>query len=626
MANEVVGIDLEVRLDKMRQELASMGPEVAKAARSNLAALSAEVKEARKAMDASTKAMKAGAMDGAGGLKAMEQQTAKAKEAFASLQTGLGMINPQLGQMAAQAGAAGGAVKAALSSLGMMGSLAPIAAAALLGVGVAYLAISTEAKKAEEAVKAAAVEASIAQRVYEGLVPTLEEVEQEYAILAGTTDKDTEAAKRRQDRIRAAGEQEKRLADARIEDTRKAAAALQVQIEFQERAMKGAIGGDATRRAALLEDYRAQEQALTTTLEQQERVRAGIDARVNEGVRKAGVVLQAAKADKDIAQEAAQAARDKAEADRRASLAAQERAQREAELAGALQEQTALQRDLALRGATDEQRRIAQLEEELARIDALVLKTGDLAAAEAMRAAAVRSSDEEIARIRAEEQARRAAEMARQDEERAAAEAAFDAIDQARAERRLQQEQDIASARIALGQASFGFISDLSSAMSGRSEKSARRWFAVSKAAAYGVAVVNALAAGSRAFADYPFPLSIVMAALAGASALTQAAGIKSTSASFYRGLSRPDYQPEEYQATMHREERILNARTRDLISDEAVQQLNAGQSPGMSSVSYVILDGKDISASVQADESRSGRLRAAMGSIRKVGRHSDRS
>ena len=119
------------------------------------------------------------------------------------------------------------------------------------------------------------------------------------------------------------------------------------------------------------------------------------------------------------------------------------------------------------------------------------------------------------------------------------------------------------------------------------SEAGARRAFAAYKAFAIAQATIDAVAAGARALRDYPFPLSVAVAASAYGAGVARVATIASTEPKFHSGLA-----PDETRATLTRGEGVLTQRGVAAVGGpEGVRAANRGQGdPGGQQAPMAIL------------------------------------
>jgi len=171
MANEVIGIDVQVKLEQLRAQLATLGPGMDKEAKAMTAALAKEVKK-------QTAAVKKQAADMAAtnGVKKLGDQAADAGVKFDKLGMAMGpiggvisKISPEAGSLASVvAGLTSGFQGLAAAGGGSMSALAPFAAILApiaIGIGVVAGVMADMEREAEESAAA-----------MEGLVSAMEAV------------------------------------------------------------------------------------------------------------------------------------------------------------------------------------------------------------------------------------------------------------------------------------------------------------------------------------------------------------------------------------------------------------------------------------------------------------------
>ena len=160
MANEVIGIDVQVSLEQLRAQLATLGPGMDKEAKAMTAALNKEIK-------AQTAAIKKQAADMAAtnGVKKLGEQAENAGVKFDKLGMAMGpisgvisKISPEAGSLASMvAGLTSGFQGLAAAGGGSMASLAPFAAILApiaLGIGVVAGVMADMEREAEESATA----------------------------------------------------------------------------------------------------------------------------------------------------------------------------------------------------------------------------------------------------------------------------------------------------------------------------------------------------------------------------------------------------------------------------------------------------------------------------------------
>lgn len=126
-----------------------------------------------------------------------------------------------------------------------------------------------------------------------------------------------------------------------------------------------------------------------------------------------------------------------------------------------------------------------------------------------------------------------------------------------------------------------------------------KKYFKVTQALRYGEAIMSTAAGIARAYAEYPWPYSTIVAAIVGASGLAQVAAISSAKGpQAHGGL---DYVPQEATYKLSRGEMVLDPGT-----SEAVRQ-NALGGGGATTV-QVYIDGDELFRAI-GRASRNGRL-----------------
>lgn len=203
---------------------------------------------------------------------------------------------------------------------------------------------------------------------------------------------------------------------------------------------------------------------------------------------------------------------------------------------------------------------IRERDEQIARVEELAALTGrlDLAqqAAAGLRAEAEAALDVELQAIE-DERERRAEESA---------------------ERAIARAEQVRAATMRGSSEMFGNMAEAAQTAAtlaaDSSEAGARRAFIAYKAFAVAQATIDAVAAGARALRDYPFPLSVAVAASAYGAGVARVATIAATEPKFHSGLA-----PDETRATLTRGEGVLTQRgVQALGGPEAVRAANRGQ------------------------------------------------
>lgn len=244
-----------------------------------------------------------------------------------------------------------------------------------------------------------------------------------------------------------------------------------------------------------------------------------------------------------------------AEADRLYAQQQADRADGVAELRGIIADAAAFEQ-------SEIGRIIEQRDLQIARVEELAALTGrlDLAqqAAAAIRAEAETALDVELQAIEAERE-RRAEEST---------------------QRALARAEQVRAATMRGSSEMFGNMAEAAQTAADlaadSSEAGARRAFAAYKAFAIAQATIDAVAAGARALRDYPFPLSLAVAASAYGAGVARVATIAATEPKFHTGLA-----PDETRATLTRGEGVLTQRgVQALGGPQGVREANAGRQP----------------------------------------------
>ncbi|MEY4956723.1 MAG: hypothetical protein RL409_980 [Gemmatimonadota bacterium] len=309
MANEVIGIDVQVKLEQLRAQLATLGPGMDKEAKAMTAALNKEIK-------AQTAAIKKQAADMAAtnGVKKLGDQAEDAGVKFDKLGMAMGpiggvisKISPEAGSLASVvAGLTSGFQGLAAAGGGSMASLAPFAAILApiaLGIGVVAGVMADMEREAEESATA-----------MEGLVRAMQAVDD---MTAGAADALTDFKVKTGQMTSTEAAYQKAIKQVAAEYTT-ANAAIEESIRL--RIASGHEAGLADDVASL----REQATALKASTEARARALAG-EMEWAEEVRKSGEYI----AERDKA--AAKGAKAAAEAARSAAAAERERVQAAAE-------------------------------------------------------------------------------------------------------------------------------------------------------------------------------------------------------------------------------------------------------------------------------------------------------
>jgi len=260
MANEVIGIDVQVKLDQLRAQLATLEPGMKKEAAAMTAALNKEIK-------AQTAAIKKQAADMAAtnGVKKLGEQAEDAGVKFDKLGMAMGpiggvisKISPEAGSLASVvAGLTSGFQGLAAAAGGSMASLAPFAAILApiaLGIGVVAGVMADMEREAEESatamegleramqavddMTAGAADALTDFKVKTGQMTSTEAAYQKAIKQVATEYTTANAAIEESIRLRIASGEEEGLADD-VASLREQATALKASTEERARALAG---------------------------------------------------------------------------------------------------------------------------------------------------------------------------------------------------------------------------------------------------------------------------------------------------------------------------------------------------------------------------------------------------
>ena len=155
MANEVIGIEVQVKLEQLRAQLATLGPGMEKEAKAMTAALNREIKQQTAAMKAAAKATSQVRTDSikdvAAATEAAGTKFDKLAKAAGPLGGVLARISPEAGEVASSLAGLTSAAEGVAAGLGVSFAAAGAAVAvvtAALGVGlVAWTAYNNEAQR-----------------------------------------------------------------------------------------------------------------------------------------------------------------------------------------------------------------------------------------------------------------------------------------------------------------------------------------------------------------------------------------------------------------------------------------------------------------------------------------------
>ena len=208
MANEVIGIDIKVSLEQLKQQLATLGPGMEKEA----AAMTGELNKQLKAQVAATKAATAQmAAAQRSGMKQTADGAAAAATKFDKLGMAMGPLGGVLARISPEAGAAASSIAGVTSSVQGLAAagvalqtLVPIVLAISTAVAVGAVAWDIYTSKAEAAAKRAQKQAD-GLKVVTDWTLELEKAQYDLKVTTGTlTVEEEKAAMAREVRARAA--------------------------------------------------------------------------------------------------------------------------------------------------------------------------------------------------------------------------------------------------------------------------------------------------------------------------------------------------------------------------------------------------------------------------------------
>ncbi len=221
--NEVIGIEVQVKLEQLRSQLATLGPGMEKEAKAMTAALNREIKQQTAAM----KRLGTEAATSSGEFSKLSGTVSKTAQASGALGGLIGKLNPEIGAAVTSVGSFTGAMQglhgAGVLSMAMLG---PLAGAVIL-VGAAYLYYSHELEEAEAAQRKMADAATAAQTAHEGLESVVRDVTDAYEIAAGITTKAAVGQREQIAKVTAAFEEEKKAIDGSAMSAKMKALALE---------------------------------------------------------------------------------------------------------------------------------------------------------------------------------------------------------------------------------------------------------------------------------------------------------------------------------------------------------------------------------------------------------------
>ena len=184
MANEVIGIEVQVKLEQLRAQLATLGPGMEKEAKAMTAALNREIKQQTAAM----KKLGDSATTAGVGFDKLSGNASKAVQVSGALGGVVGKLNPELGTAVTSVGALTGVMQG-LSSAGAlsMAALGPIAGVLAAGAA-AYYYFASALEEAEAAQAKMADTATRAQKAHGDLKTVVQDVTDAYEVSVGITD------------------------------------------------------------------------------------------------------------------------------------------------------------------------------------------------------------------------------------------------------------------------------------------------------------------------------------------------------------------------------------------------------------------------------------------------------
>jgi hypothetical protein len=284
MANEVIGIDVQVKLEQLRAQLATLGPGMDKEAKAMTAALAKEVKK----QTAEMQKLSASAATATGSFSKLSGTVSKTAQVSGALGGVVAKLNPELGTAVTTVGSLTGVMEG-LKGAGVLSTamLGPLAAAVVL-LGGAYYYFSSELEKAEAAQEKMSQAATRAQKAHGDLEKVVQDVTDAYEVSVGITDEAAVSQRKSIEKVNAAFSEE---AEA-IKASALEAGSMTMALQSLEAKRRGTI--------ALIEE---------TTEVEKEGIRL---AKEKEAAQKAAAAAsrEAAKAAKDAADTAAQYDRD----------------------------------------------------------------------------------------------------------------------------------------------------------------------------------------------------------------------------------------------------------------------------------------------------------------------------
>jgi hypothetical protein len=528
MANEVIGIEVQVKLEQLRAQLATLGPGMDKEAKAMTAALAKEIKK-------QTAALKAGTKNGLSGFGA---QAGAAATKFDKLAKAAGPLGGVLARISPEAGAASsalagltGAAEGVAAGLGVSLGAAAAAMAALAAVlGTAFLAYKVYNAESE---RAEALAASVATATAK-LSSVRDEAHAATLRLKVATGELTEAQAAN---LKVGEDAAKRLSAGIGTTTQKIRELEKAQSSVWTQMVDGATSGQMAFNPLLFVI-----DALTTNSHEFQVEIDELNGVVKEGI---AVTKDQVTTDKKALEITAKKA-----ASAKAAAAAIKKAAEEAEEADAAAAR-ATERSLAGMKALDDHR---------ARYAARAKKTADeaakQAAADARQAAA--DSKAELARIEEEAAARRAALQVNLSTTASVAGSIFSVWDQLN-----QQKLDGIDTSTRDG------------------KKAAMKQWEENKAAALAMATIQAALAIAMAVAAYPPPFNIpgiITNTVAGAAAVTSIAAAPPPA---FAAGGFVNAAATGSPAVLHPNEAVLSAQGRQALGDDTIREANAGRSGG---------------------------------------------
>ena len=574
MANEVIGLDIGIKLDGFREEMSKIPGITAENAKAMAAALNKSIKEAEKASKAAAAATKAQAE----AAKKAEQATKAFGNAAGGAGEGLGKLASMLGQLSPGAAAvAGGLGDAAEMAKSAQSAFAAMPGPLLVVTGV-VVALAAAFDAVQSAIRREAEAAAFSHEVNRSLVPGIRAVEDAQLDLAVALQQVTEAQ---------GAQQRAAIAAQRgVVDYGESQKGLRAELAETIADHETFVGMMKTVFPDALVDWEVGVLGLSNKYDTAKTKIGQLDDAVEKNA-------ASAKTARTATQKAAEAHELLAWAQEKGTDSAKKHASATDEAAGAMAaaKAAAAAYQTALGVMAGEQARAEQQGQDQferlrqQRIDAIA----KVAAAEQQAVEAALGNQAALDEAYAASAAARLAIDEAYESQRDALLAQYMAQQEERAaaahEKTLLRAQQQREAIVGAATSMMGSLSELASIKAQDTSKKdaerARRQFRVAKGLAIAEAMVNAGAAATRAFRDWRFPVSVAMAAAAGVAAVASVARIRAIEPSFHAGGMASDLAPDEVRTTrLTRNEGVLTARGVAAVGGpEAVRQANAGGS-----------------------------------------------